>query len=66
MTLPPLSVPPLDPTPIFDHFRGHYGSELLTAAVAHFRVFEHLAKGPRSFDALRGDLGLAERPAIVL
>jgi hypothetical protein len=56
----------LDPTPIFDHFRGHYGSELLTAAVAHFRVFEHLAKGPRSFDALRGDLGLAPRPAVVL
>jgi hypothetical protein len=61
-----LSVPPLDPTPIFDLFRGHYGSELLTAAVAHFRVFEHLAKGARSFDALRGDLGLAERPAVVL
>jgi len=56
----------VDPTPIFEHFRGHYGSELLTAAVAHFRVFEHLAKGSRSFDALRGDLGLAERPAIVL
>jgi hypothetical protein len=56
----------VDPTPIFEYFRGHYGSELLTAAVAHFRVFEHLAKGSRSFDALRGDLGLAERPAIVL
>jgi hypothetical protein len=61
-----LSVPPLDPTPIFDLIRGHYGSELLTAAVTHFRVFEHLAKGARSFDALRGDLGLAERPAVVL
>jgi len=66
VTLPPLSAPPLDPTPIFEYFRGHYGSELLTAAVAHFRVFEHLAKGARSFDTLRGDLGLAERPAIVL
>jgi hypothetical protein len=61
-----LSVPPLDPTPIFDYFRGHYGWELLTAAVAHFRVFEHLGKGPRSFDALRGDLGLEQRPAVVL
>lgn len=66
MTLPPLSVPQLDPTPIFDFFRGHYGSELLTAAVVHFRVFEHLAKGPRSFDALRGALGLEQRPAVVL
>jgi precorrin-6B methylase 2 len=66
VTLPPLSAPPLDPTPIFEHFRGHYGSELLTAAVAHFRVFEYLAKGARSFDTLRGDVGLAERPAVVL
>ena len=66
MPLQPLSVPTLDPTPIFDSFRGHYGSELLTAAVAHFRLFEHLAKGPRSFDALRGELGLEQRPAIVL
>jgi hypothetical protein len=66
VTLPPLSVPPLDPTPIFEFFRGHYGTELLCAAVSHFRLFEHLAKGPRSLEALRGDLGLAERPAVVL
>ena len=66
MTLPPLSIPKLDPTPIFDSFRGRHGSELLTAAVVHFRVFEHLAKGSRSFDALRGELGLEQRPAVVL
>jgi precorrin-6B methylase 2 len=66
VTLPPLSAPPLDPTPIFDFFRGHYGSELLTAAVAHFRLFERVAKGARSVEALRADLGLAERPAVVL
>jgi ubiquinone/menaquinone biosynthesis C-methylase UbiE len=66
VTLPPLSVPKLDPTPIFDSFRGHYGSELLTAAVVHFRVFEHLVKGARSFDALRGELALEPRPAVVL
>lgn len=66
MTLPPLSIPQLDPTPIFDSFRGHYGSELMTAAVVHFRVFEHLSKGPQSFDALRGELGLEQRPAVVL
>lgn len=66
MTLLPLSVPSLDPTPIFDYFRGHYGSELLTAAVSHFRLFEHLTKGSRSFDELRRDLGLEHRPAVVL
>lgn len=56
----------LDPTPIFEHFRGHYGSELLTAAVVHFHVFDHLKNGPRSFDDLHSDLGLMERPTIVL
>lgn len=66
MTLQPLSVPPLDPTPIFDYLRGHYGSELLTAAVVHFRLFEHLAARPRALDALRGELGLEPRPAAVL
>ncbi len=66
MTLPPLSVPPLDPTPIFDLFRGHYGSELLTAAVAHFHLFERLAQGARRVESLRVDLGLAERPTVVL
>lgn len=66
MTLPPLNVPPLDPAPIFDSFRGHYGSGLLIAAVAHFRIFERLRKGSQSFDALRGELGLEPRPATVL
>jgi hypothetical protein len=58
--------PALDPTPIFEAFRGHYATELLTAAVAHFRLFERLALGPRSFVELRRELGLQERPAVVL
>src|SRR5689334_15969035 len=58
--------PALDPTPIFEAFRGNYATELLTAAVAHFRVFERLARGPRSTDELRRELGLQERPAVVL
>jgi ubiquinone/menaquinone biosynthesis C-methylase UbiE len=38
--------PPLaDPTLIFEHFRGSYGTELLTAAVAHFHVFVTIANG---------------------
>ncbi len=76
--MPPVSPPPatptlsatvppaIDPTPLFEHFRGSYGSELLTAAVAHFRVIERLTAAPRTFDELRRDLGLAERPAHVL
>jgi hypothetical protein len=58
--------PMLDPTPIFEVFRGNLGTELLTAAVAHFRVFERLAHGPMPFDMLRLELGLADRPAVVL
>ena len=57
---------PVDPTPIFELFRGSYGTELLTAAVTHFQLFDRLADGPRSFADLRSQLGLAERPAHVL
>ena len=61
-----LSFPHTDPTPIFDAFRGNFSTELLTAAVAHFNVFEQLRDGPRSFEALRARCGLAERGAVVL
>ncbi len=61
-----LLAPRIDPTAIFEAFRGNYGTELLTAAVAHFNVFGLLASRPRPLEELRGDLGLAERPAIVL
>ncbi len=62
----PLVAPVLDPTSIFEVFRGNYGTELLTAAVAHFRVFEHLAGDSLTFEDLRRVLNLAERPATVL
>lgn len=58
--------PTTDPTPIFEHFRGSYGSELLTAAVAHFDLFGRLHQNPLSFDDLRSALGLQPRPANVL
>ncbi len=61
------AIPPvIDPTPIFEIFRGSYGTELLAAAVTHFNVFGQLADGPLGFDALRHALRLAERPAIVM
>ncbi len=66
MKPPPMVSPILDPTPIFEVFRGNHGTELLTAAVAHLGVFERLTRGPLSFDQLRRELGLAERPAVVL
>ncbi len=67
MSSPPaLPAPSVDPTPIFEAFRGNHATELLTAAVAHFNVFGRLAGRPMSPDELRRDLGLAERPAVVL
>ena len=62
----PLAIPVTDPTPIFEHFRGSYATELLTAAVAHFDIFGRLAKTPLTLDDLRDALGLADRPTIVL
>jgi hypothetical protein len=66
MNPPPLVSPWLDPTSIFELFRGHYATELLTAAVAHFQVFQHLRDEGMSPDELRRTLGLAERPSTVL
>ena len=66
MALSALKQPATDPAPIFDHFRGHYATELLVAAVTHFNVFGRLAAGPKTHDELRTEVGLAERPAVVL
>jgi ubiquinone/menaquinone biosynthesis C-methylase UbiE len=66
MPEPVLTSPRVDPTPIFEIFRGNYATELLTAAVAHFGVFGKVAEGPMTFEELKRQLGLAERPAIVL
>ena len=64
--LRPLVAPEQDASPIFELFRGNQATELLTAAVAHFRVFEHLAAEPLTVDELRRGLNLAERPTTVL
>ena len=61
-----LHPPSIDPTPIFELFRGSYGTELLTAAVAHFDLFTKLKDGPRAVESLRQDLQLAPRPMQVL
>ena len=62
-----LTPPAVDPTPIFELFRGSYATELLTAAVCHFGLFGRLAHAcRRTRQELAGDLGLADRPTIVL
>ncbi|HVS34146.1 MAG TPA: methyltransferase [Gemmataceae bacterium] len=61
-----LTPPRLDPTPIFELHRSNYAAELLTAAVSHFRIFDRFVRGPKTAGELRADLGLEERPAVVL
>ena len=61
-----LHPPSIDPTPIFELFRGSVGTELLTAAVAHFDLFTKLKDGPRSVEGLMRELHLAPRPMSVL
>lgn len=61
-----LSLPITDPTSIFEHFRGSYGTELLVAAIGEFRLFDRLAERPLQRGALRDALGLEERPFVVL
>ncbi len=56
----------LDPTSIFEHFRGSYGTELLTAAVEHFGLFELLAEGCLKTADLQTGLALERRPFVVL
>jgi predicted O-methyltransferase YrrM len=61
-----LTPPFVDPTPIFEIFRGSYATELLTAAVAHFNLFGRLSEQSMTPAELGRALGLAERPTVVL
>ncbi len=58
--------PRTDPTPIFEFIRGNFATELLAAAVVHFKVFDRLAARPLGFHELQRELALAARPASVL
>ena len=59
-------LPLTDPTPIFEIVRSNYAIELLSAAVAHLKVFDHLQGEPLTLAALGERVGLAQRPITVL
>lgn len=62
-------VPRFDPTPLFEHFRGAYSTQLLTVAVAHFNLFARFsnsADGSLTVGQLQQELQLASRPFQVL
>jgi SAM-dependent methyltransferase len=66
MPLSALTKPATDPTQIFEHFRNGYATDLLAVAASDFNIFGRLANGPKTFDALREEVGLADRAANVL
>lgn len=61
-----LTPPATDPTPLFELFRGSYATELLTAAVVHFRLFDRLSAEPMTLAELGRRLEMAPRGVIVL
>lgn len=61
-----LAPPALDPTPLFELFRGSYATELLTAAVAHFKLFSLIGEDGLKSAELQEELGLERRPFVVL
>jgi hypothetical protein len=56
----------LDPTPIFEFYRGSYGTEVLAAALFHFDLFPRLSQRPMTVAELGCALGLADRPTTVM
>ena len=62
----PENPPATDPTSLFEVYRGNFQTELLACGQVHFRIFEHLARGPLSESDLRDRTGLKARPLTVL
>jgi predicted O-methyltransferase YrrM len=62
----PNPIPLTDPAPIFEHYRGSYGTALLIAAVAEFRLFDRLGPGPMLEQQLLSDMKLSARAGNVL
>lgn len=62
----PMVCPNIDPAPIFELFRGNYATELLTAAVVHFNLFEEISTDQIGSETLRTKLGFEKRAWNVL
>ena len=60
------AIPVTDPAPIVELFRGNVATELLVAATAHLKLFDHLAAVEMDHAELGARLGLASRPTMVL
>jgi hypothetical protein len=63
---PPIVTPRIDPALIFEHYRGVWGTALLSAAISEFKVFERLAQGRRAEQELVAELNLSSRAGNML
>lgn len=61
-----LQKPNTDPTPIFEHFRNGFATDLLTVACVDFDIFSKLSKSPMTFAEVCKSTGLSNRAANVL
>jgi len=61
-----IATPATDPAPIFELYRGIFATTLISAAVAEFKLFDHLANGPRNEVELANELRLTPRAGVVL
>ena len=59
-------IPETDPTSILRSRDGIYAVDVLTAAVAEFRIFDHLQDSPSTLEDLCREFDWEERPADVL
>jgi len=61
-----IATPNTDPAAILALYRGIFATTLLSAAVAEFKLFDRLVKGPRGEADLAAELKLTSRAGIVL
>jgi hypothetical protein len=66
VTEPQNATPRIDPAPIFEHYRGVWGTALLSAAIAGFNLFARVENHPQSERELVAALNLSPRAGNVL
>ncbi len=60
-----LTLPPTNPSPLFELYRSNYATEVLVAAVAHFRFFDRINSEPIRPSQISDTCGLSQRAAHV-
>ncbi|PQJ29410.1 hypothetical protein [Rubritalea profundi] len=56
----------IDLSPITRYLSDLNGSQILVAACCHLNIFEELSSEPQAFEVLQKNLGLKDRPMMVI